>query len=126
LRRSDLGAQYPKQNFETRIPKLLATADICITARNDDGLLIGVCLGVTDFAYFLFLTDLGVDRAFVRQGIGRELVRRAHNAAGGPVDITIMTCSNNDALAFYKACKMLPAPELVVKYCTDWEPFVVQ
>lgn len=28
------------------------------------------------------MSDLGVDREFQRQGIGRELIRRTHEAAG--------------------------------------------
>ena len=65
LKRRDLGSQYPKQNFENRIRTLLKNVDICMTARDQKGLLIGICFGITDFAYFLFLTDLGVDRNYV-------------------------------------------------------------
>jgi len=126
LRRTDLGSQYPKKNFETRIPTLLGNCDICITARNDSTALIGVCLGLTDFAYFLFLTDLGVDRDYLRQGIGRRLVDLAHKAAGAAADITVATISNRNAIGFYEACELRTAPELVVKYCTDWESFVVK
>ena len=125
LKRSDLGSQYPKANFEARIPKLLKNLDICITARTEDGLLVGICFGLTDFAYFLFLTDLGVDREYTRRGIGSALVRLAHKQAGGPADISITTISNDDAIEFYKALDMQNEPNLVVKYCTDWTSFVV-
>jgi ribosomal protein S18 acetylase RimI-like enzyme len=125
LRRCDLGSQYPKQNFEQRIRTVLKNVDICITARNQHGLLIGICFGITDFTYFLFLTDLGVDRNYNGQGIGRNLVARAHQKAGGEADITITTISNENAIGFYAACGMRSEPELVVKYCTEWEDFVV-
>ena len=125
LKRSDLGSQYPKQNFEQRIRTVLKNTDLCITARNESGLLIGICFGLTDFAYFLFLTDLGVDREYVGQGIGKQLVSLAHQKAGGEADITIATISNDKATGFYEACGLRSKPELFVKYCRDWEAFVV-
>lgn len=125
LKRSDLGSQYPKQNFENRIPVVLKNIDICITARSDDGLLVGICFGLTDFAYFLFLTDLGVDRDYVRQGIGKTLVKMAHDKAGGEDDITITTISNDKAIGFYESCDMRNKDDLVVKYCREWEDLVV-
>ena len=47
--------------------------------------LIGVLLGLTDFAYWLFITDLGVDRAYERRGIGSRLMRTVLEIAGGDV-----------------------------------------
>lgn len=126
LKRTDLGSQYPKKNFEQRVTAVLAKVDICITARNDDGLLVGICFGLTDFVYFLFLTDLGVDRDYVKQGIGRQLVSLAHEKAGGDEDISITTMSNDNAIGFYKSIGMVNQPDLVVKYCRDWESFVVK
>ena len=74
LARTDLGSQYPRERFETRIPKLLENASVSLAARNEDGLLVGVLLGLTDFAYWLYVTDLGVDRDYERRGIGRRLM----------------------------------------------------
>lgn len=91
LKRSDLGSEYPRKDFSARIATLLERTDVCVTARSESGLLVGVCLGLTDFAYFLFLTDLGVDREFVRQGIGKRLVGLAHEVAGGEADISVIT-----------------------------------
>ncbi|MBC8063552.1 MAG: GNAT family N-acetyltransferase [Chlorobia bacterium] len=125
LKRTDLGSQYPKQNFESRVRRVLKNVDICITARRADGLLVGICFGLTDFAYFLFLTDLGVDRAYVKQGIGRKLLQMVVEKAGGPDDITVSTISNNKALGFYAACGMKNEVDLVVRYCQEWESFVV-
>ncbi len=99
LRRSDLGSEYPRKDFGARIATLLERADICVTGRSESGRLVGVCLGLTDFAYFLFLTDLGVDRSFVRQGIGATLVRMAHEAAGGEADICVITWANRGSRA---------------------------
>jgi hypothetical protein len=68
LRRSDLGRMYPKKDFVDRIGRLLENASATVTARHDSQ-LVGVCLGVSDFAYFLFVTDLGVARGYERRGL---------------------------------------------------------
>lgn len=73
LARTDLGSQYPKERFEERIARLVRHASISLTARSEEGLLVGVCFGITDFAYWLFVTDLGVDRAYTGRGIGSNL-----------------------------------------------------
>jgi GNAT superfamily N-acetyltransferase len=125
LKRTDLGSQYPRQRFEERIPQLLKNIDICITARNADGMLVGICFGVTDFVYFLFLTDLGVDRDYARQGIGKRLVEMAVEKAGGPDDITVTTISNHKAIPFYASLGIKNDEDLVVRYCNDWDSFTV-
>ncbi len=61
---------------------MLAAADLILTARTDDGLLVGISRAITDFSYCTYLSDLAVDQAFQRQGIGRELIARTHEAAG--------------------------------------------
>jgi ribosomal protein S18 acetylase RimI-like enzyme len=81
LRRSTLAERRPVGEAET-IAGMLAHADIILTARTADGLLVGVSRAITDFSYAAYLSDLAVDEAFQRQGIGRELVRRTHEAAG--------------------------------------------
>jgi ribosomal protein S18 acetylase RimI-like enzyme len=125
LKRTDLGSQYPKHNFEVRIRQVLIKVDICVTARNENGVLVGICFGLTDFAYFLFLTDLGVDRTYVKQGIGSKMLQMTVEKAGGEDDITVTTISNNKALGFYASCGMKNEDDLVVRYCREWESFVV-
>ncbi|MBL8059336.1 MAG: GNAT family N-acetyltransferase [Chthonomonas sp.] len=124
LHRTDLGQQYAAKDFADRVRTMLANLDVVITAR-DDTKLIGVCFGITDFAYFLFFTDLGVDRTYVGQGIGRQLVSRAIEVAGGTDNITVMTISHNDAIPFYAKCEMVNTPNLVVRYCDDDEPLLL-
>ena len=62
LKHTGLGSQYPRERFEERIPKLLESVSISLTARDENNRLAGVLLGLTDFAYWLYVTDLGVDR----------------------------------------------------------------
>ena len=125
LGRSDLGSQYPEERFESRVSTTLRNRSIGISARDESGRLIGVCLGLTDFAYFLFITDLGVDRAFERLGIGTTLVGRMHQEAGGPDDISIITVANSRAIPFYKKLGYRQDDALVWKGCALWTPFVV-
>ena len=78
LKRTDLGSQYPKERFVERISKLVNNVSISLVARNKKGLIVGVLFGLTDYAYWLYVTDLGVDRDYEGQGIGRQLMKTAH------------------------------------------------
>jgi GNAT superfamily N-acetyltransferase len=80
LRRSTLAERRPVHDPDT-IRAMLKNAGVIVTARLD-GLLIGVSRAITDFAYCTYLSDLAVDEKHQRQGIGRELIRRTHEAAG--------------------------------------------
>ncbi len=80
LERSGLAERRPVGEAET-IRAMLRNADLFLTARID-GRLVGVARAITDFAYCTYLSDLAVDQAHQRQGIGRELIRRTHEAAG--------------------------------------------
>jgi predicted N-acetyltransferase YhbS len=80
LNRSSLAERRPVDEPET-IRAMLRNADILATARVE-GRLVGVSRAITDFAYCTYLSDLAVDEAYQRRGIGRELIRRTHEAAG--------------------------------------------
>jgi len=80
LQRSTLAERRPVDDLE-RIKAMLANADLIVTARVD-GKLVGVSRAITDFAFCTYLSDLAVDEAFQRRGVGRELIRLTHEAAG--------------------------------------------
>jgi GNAT superfamily N-acetyltransferase len=80
LVRSTLAERRPVHDLAT-IRAMLKNADVILTARLG-GLLVGVSRAVTDFAFCTYLSDLAVDEKHQRQGIGRELIRRTHEAAG--------------------------------------------
>ena len=126
LKRTDLGAQYPRERFETRIPKLLENASISLAARDDEGRLVGALLGLTDYAYWLYVTDLGVDRSFLRQGIGRRLMRAALNLAGGEKDIAVYLIANEAAVPFYEKLGMKRADDVMKYNHIEWTEFTVQ
>lgn len=126
LARTDLGSQYPAERFEARIERLVKNAPISLAARDAAGRLVGVLLGITDFAYWLFVTDLGVDRDCVKQGIGKKLMAAALEAAGGPDDIIVYTCANENAVGFYEKLGMKAADDVMVYNRVQWTDFTVQ
>lgn len=126
LKKTDLGSQYPKERFEERIEKLVKNASISLTARDEAGVLAGVLFGITDFAYWLFITDLGVDRRYVGKGIGRQLMQTAHELAGGEKDIILYTCANENAIGFYEKFGMEKALDVMVKNHVEWTAFTVE
>ena len=80
LERSTLAQRRPVDEPRT-IEAMLRNAGVIVTARVG-GLLVGVSRAITDFAYCTYLSDLAVDAAFQRRGIGKELIRRTHLEAG--------------------------------------------
>jgi len=125
LKRTDLGSQYPKERFEERIARLVNTVSISLTARNEQGLLVGVLYGLTDYAYWLFITDLGVDRDYTRQGIGRRLMKTAHQLAGGEKDAAVYLIANENAVPFYEKCGMEKADDVMQYNHIEWTEFTV-
>ena len=120
LKHTDLGSQYPKERFRERIGILVERASISLVARNDAGAIVGVCFGITDFAHWLFITDLGVVRECTGQGIGTALVRRLHEAAGGRDNIIMYTCFNENAYGFYEKLGMWKPNDVAVLNQARW------
>lgn len=106
LKRTDLGSQYPKERFTDRISKLVNNVSISLVARNKNGLIVGVLFGLTDYAYWLYVTDLGVDRDYEGRGIGRQLMKTAHDIAGGEKDVAVYLIANENAIPFYEKLGM--------------------
>lgn len=125
LKRTDLGAQYPRERFRERIEKLVKNVSISLAARNREGLLVGVLLGLTDFSYWLYVTDLGVDRAYEGRGIGTGLMRTAHEMAGGEKDIAVYLIANENAVPFYEKLGMKKAEDVMQYNHIEWTEFVV-
>ena len=125
LKRTDLGSQYPRERFPERIERLLKNASISLAARNEENLLVGVLLGLTDFAYWLYVTDLGVDRDHERQGIGSNLMKTALSAAGGEKDIAVYLIANEKAVTFYEKLGMKKADDVMQYNHIDWTEFTV-
>ena len=84
---------------------MLRHADIILTARVE-GLLVGVSRAITDFSYCTYLSDLAVDERFQRRGIGKELIRRTHEAAG--LGTTLILLAAPLARGYYPHIGMRP------------------
>lgn len=125
LKRTDLGSQYPKERFQERIEKLVVNVPISLVARNEEGKLIGALFAITDFSYWLFVTDLGVDREYEGQGIGRSLMKKAHEVAGGEKDIAVYLVANDNALPFYEKLGMKKSDEVMEYSHIEWTSFTV-
>lgn len=125
LKRTDLGSQYPKERFEERISKLVDNVSISLVARNEDGRIVGVLFGLTDYAYWLYVTDLGVDREYEGQGIGSQLMRTAHDLAGGKKDIAVYLIANENAIPFYEKLGMQKSNEVMQYDHIEWTDFTV-
>lgn len=126
LKTTDLGSQYPKERFEARIERLVKNASISLTARDSAGRLVGVLLGLTDFAYWMYVTDLGVAREHQGQGIGRALMQTAHTLAGGEKDIAVYLVANENTIPFYEKLGMKKADDVMQYNHIEWTPFVVE
>lgn len=125
LKRTDLGSQYPKERFNERIARLVSSVSISLIARNEHGIIVGVLFGLTDFAYWLYVTDLGVDRAYTGQGIGRQLMKTALNLAGGEKDIAVYLIANENAVGFYEKLGMKKSEDVMQYNKIEWTEFVV-
>lgn len=89
LTRSGLAERRPVGDAAA-IQGMLAHADIILTARTADGALVGVSRALTDYSYCTYLSDLAVDAAYQGRGIGRQLLRRTHEAAGPRTSLILL------------------------------------
>jgi ribosomal protein S18 acetylase RimI-like enzyme len=105
LRRSTLAERRPVDDSAT-MAGMLAHADVIVTARDSQRLVIGVSRAITDFNYCTYLSDLAVDVGWQRRGIGRELIRRTHLAAG--LNTSLILLAAPKAETYYPHIGMLP------------------
>ncbi len=104
LVRSTLAERRPVDRRDV-IDAMLRHADIVLTARTA-GRLIGVSRAISDFSYCTYLSDLAVDEAHQGSGIGRELIRRTHEAGGLHTHLILLAAPN--ARTYYPHIGMQP------------------
>ncbi|MFC1673975.1 GNAT family N-acetyltransferase [Pseudomonadota bacterium] len=102
LHRSTLAERRPVDD-RARIEKMLANADLIVTARlkqgDGDGLLVGVSRAVTDFSFCCYVSDLAVDQAVQGAGIGRALMKRTWAEAGEQGSFLLLSAPS--AMTYY-------------------------
>ena len=76
LKRSTLSERRPVDEIE-RIQAMLDNATILVTAWDGD-VLVGVSRAISDLVYCTYLSDLAVDEAYQKQGIGKKLIEKTH------------------------------------------------
>ena len=79
LVKSTLADRRPIDDPE-RLAIMLEHANLIVTAR-ENGRLVGVSRSITDFSYATYLSDLAVDEAYQKMGIGKELIRQTKLAS---------------------------------------------
>ena len=126
LKRTDLGSQYPMERFHERIEKLVRNVSVSLIARDENNTVIGVLFGLTDYAYWLYVTDLGVDRSYERQGIGKQLMKTALEIAGGEKDIAVYLIANENAVPFYEKLGMKRADDVMKYTHIEWTEWTVE
>ncbi len=88
LARSTLAERRPVGDARA-LEGMLANANLIMTARAG-GLLVGISRALTDFSFCTYLSDLAVDQAYQRQGIGKRLIALTHEAAGRHTMLTLL------------------------------------
>ncbi len=73
LKRSTLAERRPVDD-RACMEGVVANSNLLVTAWSGDR-LIGVARSLTDFHYACYVSDLAVDEAHQRGGVGRELLR---------------------------------------------------
>jgi ribosomal protein S18 acetylase RimI-like enzyme len=124
LGRSNLGKVFPRDGFERRVEDLAQNAQISLVARDGNSRIVGVCLGLTDFSYRLLVTDIGIDRAYERSGLGRELVRVALDLSGGETRIALFARATGDSRPFFERIGMSPSADMMERYPSPDRPFI--
>ena len=53
--------------------------------------MVGVARALTDYSYCCYLSDLAVDQAYQRSGIGKQLVARVREAIGEECSLLLIS-----------------------------------
>jgi GNAT superfamily N-acetyltransferase len=106
LRRSTLAERRPVDDSKC-IKAMLEHANLLCTAW-DGPKLIGVARSVSDFEYCCYLSDLAVDEAYQKKGIGRELIRLTQSRLGSRAKIILLAAPKADG--YYPRIGFEPHP----------------
>lgn len=118
LYRSTLAARRPVEQPAV-LEAMLRGATVILTARSL-GKLVGVSRAISDRAFCTYLSDLAVDVDVQRQGIGKELIRRTHIAAGSHTTLILLSAPQAQnyyphiGMRAHESCWTLPPSESFV------------
>ena len=97
LERSTLAARRPIDDYET-MKGMVENTNLIVTAWDEEQ-LVGVSRSITDFHYACYLSDLAVDEAYQRKGIGRKLVEITSEQLGPKCKLLLVSAP--DANDYY-------------------------
>lgn len=80
LQRSTLGERRPLDD-RTCLEGMLEHAGLLVTAWDAEK-IVGVARAITDFHYACWLSELAVDQAYQRRGIGKQMVKLVRDKLG--------------------------------------------
>jgi ribosomal protein S18 acetylase RimI-like enzyme len=103
LGESGLGATRPLNDAE-RMGRMLGQADLIVTARLQNGDLVGLARCVTDFSWCCYVSELAVGVAAQGLGVGRGLIEHVRRELGPEVSVILLSVP--DAVGFYERIGM--------------------
>ncbi|WDT73991.1 MAG: GNAT family N-acetyltransferase [Candidatus Manganitrophus sp.] len=83
------GIRRPVEDLD-RIGRMIGNANLILCAWDGEK-LVAIARALTDFSYCCYLSDLAVDRAYQKQGIGKGLVDRIKEIVGDEVMILLLS-----------------------------------
>jgi GNAT superfamily N-acetyltransferase len=91
------GIRRPFQELE-RIQRMIEGADIILSAWDGER-MVGIARAITDYSYCCYLSDLAVDQAYQKNGVGKELVRRLREKLSEEVALILLAAP--EAVDYY-------------------------
>jgi len=108
---STLGERRPIDD-EKCIQGMLDHADVLVVALDGEK-VVGVARAVTDFHYACYLSDLAVDVAYQKMGIGQRLIDIVHNELEESCKIILLSAP--DAAGYYPKVGFIQHPSAWVR-----------
>ena len=115
LQRSTLAERRPIDQ-PACIQAMLQHANLLGTAWDGDK-LVGVARSVTDFAYCCYLSDLAVDEAYQKQGVGKALIKLTQSRLGPLAKLILLSAPKAETyypklgFAPHRSAWILPASQ---------------
>lgn len=74
-----------------RLKKMLRHSSLVVTARNNEGKLVGFVRCITDFAHMAYVADVATSKEVQGQGIGKELMMQIKRILGPEVMMLLLS-----------------------------------
>ena len=119
LQASTLAARRPVDD-PAIIADMIRNAQLIVTAWDGDR-LVGFARTLTDFSYVGYLSDLAVDTAYQRQGIGQQLIEKTREQMGPRSFLVLLSAPA--AVDYYPRIGFQPHPSAwVLRHAEPLKP----